>query len=174
MTHPRRVMVIGPCGAGKSHAGRRIAERMQLPLVHMDQLGWKAGWVERSPEELHQLVEAAAAEERWLIEGNYGSTMHLRLPRAELVVYLDYPISFCLARILRRWWQSRGRTRPDMAEGCEERLDPAFLWYVLRWNSGPGPRTEAKLAGHEDKVVRLASPQELEDWIEAIAPRIST
>ena len=52
-----------------------------------------------------------------------------------------------------------------MTEGCEERLDMAFLWYVARWNSGPGPRTEAKLIGHESKIVRLRSPAQLDDWI---------
>lgn len=160
-----RVMVIGPCGAGKSTAAARLAELTKLPLIHMDKLNWQAGWVETETQALRDKVSAAAAGERWIIEGNYGGTMELRLARATLVLYLDYPIPLCLWRILKRIWQFRGKTRPDMTEGCEERLDMAFLWYVARWNSGPGPRTEAKLIGHESKIVRLRSPAQLDDWI---------
>lgn len=159
-------MVIGPCGAGKSTAAARIAELTGLPLVHMDRLNWQPGWVESDSSQLREKVADAAAQERWIIEGNYGGTMELRLPRATLVLYLDYPIPLCLYRILRRIWRYRGTTRPDMTEGCEERFDLAFLWYVAGWRWGPGPRTEAKLRGFEGKVVRLRSPARLDAWID--------
>ncbi len=164
---PRRVMIIGPCGAGKSTAAFKIARLLDLPLFHMDKLNWKPGWVESETGELRAKVAETAAQDRWVIEGNYGGTMELRLPRADLILYLDYPIPLCLFRILKRIFHYRGRTRPDMGEGCEERLDFAFLWYVARWNSGPRLRTEAKLAGHEGKVVRFTSPEQLDDWIAA-------
>ena len=164
---PRRVMIIGPCGAGKSTASHEIARLFDLPLFHMDRLNWKPGWVESETEELRARVAEVAAQDLWVIEGNYGGTMELRLPRADIVLYLDFPIPLCLLRIVRRYIQFRGRSRPDLSEGCDERLDPAFLWYVARWNSGPRPRTEAKLAGYEDKIVRLTSPRQLDQWIAA-------
>lgn len=160
-----RIMVIGPCGAGKSTAAARLADLTHLPLIHMDKLNWQPGWVETETQELRKKVAAAAAGDRWIIEGNYGGTMELRLARATLVLYLDYPIPLCLWRIVRRIWRYRGRTRPDMTEGCEESLNIAFLWYVAGWRWGPGPRTEAKLEGHEAKIVRLRTPAALESWI---------
>lgn len=158
-------MVIGPCGAGKSTAAARLAELTHLPLIHMDQLNWQPGWVETETQLLREKVSASVAGERWVIEGNYGGTMELRLARATLVLYLDYPIPLCLWRILKRVWRYRGTTRPDMTEGCVERLNLPFLWYVAGWRWGPGPRTEAKLKGHEDKIVRLRSPAALDAWI---------
>lgn len=160
-------MIIGPCGAGKSTASSKVAKLFDLPLFHMDKLNWKPGWVESETEELRAKVAEVAAKERWVIEGNYGSTMELRLPRADLILYLDYPIPLCLYRIVKRYLQYRGRTRPDLSDGCEERLDPAFLLYVARWNSGPRLRTEAKIEGYEDKIVRLASPKQLDQWLAA-------
>ena len=56
-----------------------------------------------------------------------------------------------------------------MAEGCPERFDLQFMWYLANWNRGPRQRTEAKLAGHEAKVIRLQSPQALAQWLDTVA-----
>jgi adenylate kinase family enzyme len=160
----QRVLIIGPCGSGKSTLARELAPRLGLPLVHMDQLGWQAGWVETEKAELHARLAEAVAGERWLIEGNYGSTLGPRLERADTVIYLDFPIRLCLWRLVKRILTHRGHSRPDMPEGCPERFDAAFFWYVARWNAGPRPRTEEKLAPHAAKVIRLTSPAALADW----------
>ncbi len=162
-----RVLIIGPCGSGKSTLARQLAPLMSLPLVHMDQLGWQAGWVETDKTELNQRLAEVVAQNEWLIEGNYGSTLGPRLERADTVIYLDFPIRLCLWRLLRRIVTHRGQSRPDMPEGCPERFDAAFFWYVINWNSGPRPRTEARLAGFSGNLVRLTSPAMLADWRKA-------
>ncbi|AOL94802.1 AAA family ATPase [Porphyrobacter sp. LM 6] len=163
----KRVIIIGPCGSGKSTLARELAPRMGLPLVHMDQLGWQAGWVETAKDELHARLADAVAQEEWLIEGNYGSTLAPRLERADTVIYLDFPIWLCLWRLIRRVTTLRGQSRPDMPEGCPERFDLAFFWYVMTWNSGPRVRTERAIAPWADKVIRLTSPAMLADWRKA-------
>ncbi|MCL4672906.1 MAG: topology modulation protein [Sphingomonadaceae bacterium] len=163
----RRVLIIGPCGSGKSTLARELAPKMGLPLIHMDQLGWQPGWVETEKPELIRRVEEAVAGERWLIEGNYGSTLTPRLARADTVLYLDFPITLCLWRLMRRIWTHRGTARPDMPEGCPERFDLEFFLYVLNWNLGPRPRTEAAIAPWLSKVVRLKNPAELAQWRKA-------
>jgi adenylate kinase family enzyme len=161
----QRVLIIGPCGAGKSTLAFDLGKRLGLPVFHMDKLNWKPGWVEGGKDEIRRQLKTIVATDRWLIDGNYGGTLGERLERADTVVYLDFPISLCVARLLRRIWTYRGRTRPDMTEGCPERFDLGFLIYLLRWNSGPRPRTEAKLKGHESKVIRLKSPDALRHWM---------
>ena len=163
----RRVLIIGPCGSGKSTLARELAPRLGLPLVHMDRLGWQAGWVETEKAELHARLAEVVAQDTWLIEGNYGSTLAPRLARADTVIYLDFPIRLCLRRLAGRIVAYRGRSRPDMPEGCPERFDAAFFWYVMRWNSGPRVRTEAKLAQFHGTLVRLTSPGALERWRDA-------
>ena len=160
----KRVLIIGPCGSGKSTLARELAPRMGVSLVHMDQLGWQAGWIETEKAELNARLADAVAGAKWLIEGNYGSTLLPRLERADMVIYLDFPIRLCLARLVRRIWSHRGQSRPDMPAGCPERFDLAFFWYVMMWNHGPRLRTEAKLAGYAGKVIRLRSPAALVAW----------
>lgn len=163
----RRVLIIGPCGAGKSTLSAQLGQKLNLPVFHMDKLNWNPGWVESSKDEIRERLSGIVATERWLIDGNYGGTLTPRLERADTVVYLDFPIRLCVSRLLRRIWTYRGRTRPDMTEGCPERFDLEFLIYLMRWNSGPRVRTEQKLKGHEDKVIRLRSPHELQRWMDS-------
>ena len=166
----QRVLVIGPCGAGKSTLAIELAQKLGLPVFHMDQLNWRPGWVESSKHEIREKLADIVATDRWLIDGTYGGTLAERLVRADTVIYLDYPIRLCIARLLRRIWTYRGRSRPDMTEGCPERFDLGFLFYLMRWNSGPRLRMEAKLKGHEDKIIRLRSPDELENWLASLLP----
>lgn len=166
----QRVMIIGPCGSGKSTLSFELAHRLGLPLIHMDKLNWRPGWTDSPGDELLARVEQVVARERWLIDGNYGGTMAPRLERADTVVYLDYPVSLCFWRVLKRVWRYRGRVRPDMSEGCPERFNPAFMWYLANWNRGPRQRTEAKLRDHEAKVIRLRSPRALAQWLDTLSP----
>lgn len=163
----RRVLIIGPCGSGKSTLARELAPRLRLPLIHMDQLGWQPGWVETEKADLNARLTEAASGEEWLIEGNYGSTLAPRLERADTVIYLDFPIRLCLWRLIRRMATHRGQSRPDMPEGCPERFDASFFWYVMNWNSGPRVRTETHIALHANKVIRLTGPRALADWRKA-------
>ena len=164
----QRVLVIGPCGAGKSTLAKTLGLKLGLPVFHMDQLNWQPGWVESSKDEIREKLGYIVATDRWLIDGTYGGTLAERLERADTVVYLDYPIRLCVTRLVKRIWTFRGRSRPDMTEGCPERFDLGFLFYVMRWNSGPRLRMEMKLDGHEHKVMRLNGPDELKNWLDSL------
>ncbi len=161
-------MIIGPCGAGKSSASRVLAARLGLPLVHMDQLNWQPGWIDGGNERLRGLLAAEVAKDRWLIEGTYGSTLPMRIARADTIVYLDYPLPLCLWRLTKRIVGGYGRTRPDMPDNCPERFDPAFFLYVMGWNRGPKRRLEQAIRGHDDKVVRLKHPRALAHWLASV------
>ena len=164
----QRVMVIGPCGAGKSTLARRLADTLQLPVTHLDRLHWQPGWVEGSKDELHQALKPVLAQERWLIDGNYGSTMAPRLARADTVIYLDYPIRLCLWRAARRVWTYRGRSRPDMTEGCPERFDREFFQYIATWNFHARPRTEGLLRQTDARILRFRNPRALDAWLDSL------
>jgi adenylate kinase family enzyme len=163
----QRILIIGPCGAGKSTLAMQLGPRLDLPVYHMDQLNWKPGWVESSKDEIRNKLAEVTAQKHWIIDGTYGGTLPERLARADTVLYLDYPIRLCVMRLMKRIWTYRGRSRPDMAEGCPERFDLPFFFYLLRWNSGPKLRTEARIKGHEAKVTRFNSPAALQTWLDS-------
>ncbi|HEY5008664.1 MAG TPA: hypothetical protein VII42_11705, partial [Caulobacteraceae bacterium] len=92
----RRIVILGNAGSGKSTLARRLGERLRLPVVHLDVLFWEPGWTEPDNEAFRTRVRAAIAGDDWISEGNYLSrTFDLRLPRAELVIWMDTPRLTC-------------------------------------------------------------------------------
>lgn len=124
----QRVLIIGSPGAGKSTVSGALATRAGLPLHHLDRMHWLPGWIERDREEGRAELAGVLAQDSWIIDGNYGSSLPLRLERADTVVWLDYPTRVCVARVVKRWWRYRGCSRPDMTEGCPERFNLEFLF----------------------------------------------
>ncbi len=127
-------MVIGCCGAGKSTFSRALNEKLGLPLVHLDQYYWKPNWVEPEPHEWAIKVKELAQKKEWIIDGNYGGTMDIRLERADTIIYLDISTPKALYRILKRSFIYFGKTRPDMPANCPERFSWQFIQYVYFFN----------------------------------------
>lgn len=131
---PERWLVVGGSGAGKSTFSTALAERLGLPLLHLDQEYWRPGWVEPAKPEWRARVAELVAADRWVMDGNYSSTFDLRMPRAQAVVLLDIPTWKCLFSVYGRAFRYRGRTRPDLPEGCPETLpDLQFLHWILTY-----------------------------------------
>lgn len=129
----RRVVVVGPPSAVKSTLARALAGRLALPLHHLDRLDHQPGWVP-TPEPIGLRRQAdLAARDSWRIDGNYAATRPIRRARAQVALHLDMARALCLGRILWRVARGHGRTRPDMADGSPERLDPEFVRFVWRY-----------------------------------------
>ncbi|MGY4534402.1 adenylate kinase family enzyme [Pseudomonas sp. TE3786] len=136
----QRIVILGNAGSGKSTLARALGQRLGLPVVHLDKLFWQPGWVEPDAEQFRQRVREAVATDAWVCEGNYARrTFDLRLPRADLVIWLDTPRRTCLRRVLVR--SALNRPRPDLPPGCSEKLDRAFLTFLkFVWQFDQGYR----------------------------------
>lgn len=165
----QRILVIGSPGAGKSTLSHALAARTGLPLFHLDKLFWLPGWVERDREEGRAELAEVLAGERWIIDGNYGSTLPMRIARADTVVWLDYPTWLCLGRVFKRWWQCRGTARPDMTEDCPENLNLEFLLYVLNFRRAWQHRNDAALDQFNGRVLRFANSRPAAEWLDQLA-----
>lgn len=166
----RRVLVIGPGGAGKSTTAVRLAEALALPLVHLDALYWKPGWVKTADDEWRTTVERLAAEDAWVMDGNYGGTLDLRLAACDTAIFLDMPRLVCIWRVMKRAWVFRGTTRPDMREGCPERLTWEFLRWIWTYRRKRGPDILSRLdalRGEKDVVI-LRSTREVDEFLRCL------
>lgn len=163
----RKIAVIGSGGAGKSTLARRLGEILGMEVIHLDALHWKPGWVATPKQEWREIVEELAARDTWIIDGNYGATLDVRLAAADTVVFLDFSRSVCLWRAIRRRIQYQGANRPDMAEGCREQIDWGFLVWIWRFRKISRPSVVQKIEafGQDAKVIHLHSPREAERFL---------
>lgn len=169
----KRIMIIGGAGSGKSTLARRIGEKTGLPVIHIDPMYWKAGWVPRPQKETTRLALKATQGETWVFEGNHTATMPARLARADTLIFLDIGTTRRLWRVMRRIVRYYGQTRPDMAEGCPERFDWAFIKWVA------GYRRNGRIRAFEVirsvpphiRVFHLRSPAEVRAFLDNIPSR---
>lgn len=168
-----RVLVIGSGGSGKTTVARRLAGGLGIPLVHLDAHYWQPGWIPTPVDQWRRLVTRLLAQPRWVMDGNYGGTLEMRLGSCDSIVFLDLPRRVCLWRILKRHYRYRGQTRPDVAPGCPERLTWEFVkwvWtYRKRRRAGILERL-SKLTGR--RVIILTSQTQVDRFLESLgAPR---
>jgi len=161
----QRVLVIGSPGSGKSTLATELARRTGLPLIHLDQQYWRAGWIEPRKEDWLQKVERLVATDQWIMDGNYGGSLEVRLARADTVIDLRFPAWLCVARILKRVAASWRRVRPDMADGCPEQFSLEFLVYTAMFPRSARKRTDAKLAAFTGTHIVLRSPGEVRAFL---------
>ncbi len=164
----QRVLVIGCSGAGKSVFARQLGEKTELPVIHLDQVYWRPGWQEPESGEWLNAVNKLIAEPRWILDGNFGSTLEMRLQRADMVFFFDTPRWHNLTGVLRRTWRHYGQTRADLADGCPERLDWAFLKYVWRFNHVHRPRTIARLAAYQGNMISFRHRTEAAAYLDRL------
>lgn len=166
-TPMRNVLVIGSSGAGKSTFARQLGERLGIEAIHLDAAFWKPGWVESNDEEFREKVAALVARDRWVMDGNYSHTLDLRLPKTDTIIYLDIPRHICVWRVAKRVVRTYGRSRPDLGEGCPERLDPAFLKWVWDYPKEREAKNQAILDEQraEKQVIVLRNSSEIQGFL---------
>lgn len=93
-----KIAIIVAGGTGKSTLARELGEILKLPVYHLDTLYWKPGWVSTPTEEWEQVMVNLVSKDKWIIDGNYGKSIDIRLKKADTVIFLDYPTYISLFR----------------------------------------------------------------------------
>ncbi len=163
----KKIAVIGCGGAGKSTFSRILSEILNIPVYHLDKLNWKPGWVPTPKVEWNYLMKNLVSKEEWIIDGNYGSTLDIRLKNADTIIFLNMPMYLCIYRIVKRRFIYHGKSRPDMGEGCPEKLDINFVKWVWGYNKNKKQGILEKLnkLSIEKNVIILNSSSEMDKFI---------
>jgi len=129
----RRILITGNSGAGKSTLGKKISEKLDIPLIHMDIHYWRPGWERLDRETWRERVSELVKGDQWIMEGNFVNTLDIRLPKATHLIHLDFPGLKCLYRCLKRRFLTGKNTRQDLPKGCYEKIDFDFYKFVLEY-----------------------------------------
>ncbi len=170
----RKVLVIGSAGSGKTVLAIKLGAVTGLPVIHLDALHWKPGWIGMPHDAWGRIVAEAVQRDCWIMDGNYGGTMNERLEACDTVVFLAFPRLLCVYRVFKRYVMYRGKTRPDLHPGCPEMLpDREFLSWIWTYPKERMPKILQRLKSYEGakEVVILRSPRAVEDFLSDIRRR---
>lgn len=127
-----RIMVIGCPGSGKSTFSKALHKTTGIPLFHLDMMYWNADRTTVDKAVFRERLLNTIQKNEWIIDGNYGSTIELRLQACDTVVFLDYSLDVCLNGIKER----RGKARTDMPwVENEDEEDSEFIEFIKNYNS---------------------------------------
>lgn len=165
----KKIVIIGCGGAGKSRLARRLGDMLDLPVIHLDALYWRPGWEITPRDEWTRTVEGLLEGESWIIDGNYSGTLDIRLPAADTVIFLDFPRALCMWRVILRFLKFHGRTRPDLAHDCPEKLGGEMLRWVWDYRRSRRPGVLERLSRlPKENVVILRKPREVERYLRSV------
>jgi adenylate kinase family enzyme len=163
----RRIAVVGAVGSGKSSLARTLAQNARLPYVELDSLRYQPHWQKVAEQTFFDDVVRNAGASEWVIDGNYELTRDIVWIRAQVLIWVDYPLPIVLLRLLRRTGR-RLMTGEIFANGNRESfwrlLGPnSILLWAIRWH-GPRRRMFEQLLATTRyahlRVFRLRSPRE--------------
>ncbi|MEK4068074.1 topology modulation protein [Peribacillus sp. FSL R5-0717] len=166
-----RILVIGvSAGVGKSTFARRLGDHLNIEVYHLDTFYWKPGWVEAPLEAFISAQKEVVSHDKWIMEGNYSHSFNLRSELADTIIYLELPLGVCLYRVIKRWLSNLGKTRPDMAKGCNEKLDWEFIKFIISTYFPRKKEMKIKLADlqksdPEKVIVMLKSKPDIEGYL---------
>lgn len=171
----KRVMIIGQPGSGKSTLARLLGERTGLPVIHIDKIHWKPGWIERSAAQKTALCREAHNQDEWIFEGGHSITWEERQERCDTLIWLDFPLWLRLWRVIVRTLGNYGRSRVDLPENCPEQFRLEFyLWIWTTRNTARAKMGALFEATAPPKVhVKLKTRREVAAFLNQLAEQKS-
>ena len=166
-----KIVIIGYSGSGKSTLARKLGEKYHAPVLHLDTVQFLPQWEDRPVAEQTRIVnDFLDSHDAWVIDGNYSKLSYARrMQEADRIILLLFGRLRCLHRVVRRYRAYRNTTRPDMTAGCKEKLDWAFVKWVL-WE-GRSKRARQRYQGvtqtYPQKAVVIKNQRQLDAYLQA-------
>ena len=146
----KKVIVIGCCGSGKSTFARHLHACTGIPLFHLDQLNWDADKITVEKTVFLNRVKEVIQKDSWIIDGNYGSSMEMRMQACDTVFFLDYPVDICIQGIYDRV----GKVRTDMP-WVEDEVDEDLIEFVKNYEKEDRPEVLNLLSKYNGKDIHI-------------------
>jgi adenylate kinase family enzyme len=177
----KRFVVVGTTSSGKSTLAKDLAGRFSLDFIELDALYWEPNWKEVRDEVFRRRVDTVTQAERWVVAGNYHIVRDLIWPRAEAIIWFDYPLWTILWQLTRRtfsrWWKREllwGTNYENLFTHFQIWSDDSLYHWLFKtyWKrKREFPLLFALPENARLKIIRLRSPEETKEWIKTFSSK---
>jgi adenylate kinase family enzyme len=177
-----RIAVIGATGSGKTTLAQRLGDILDLPVIELDAMHWMPGWTEKPWPEIRSQLDPMTRQDRWVADGNYSQVRDQIWPRADTIIWLDFPFLSIFFRLFVRTLK-RVFLKVELWNGNRERFrdnflsrDSLFVWLL---KSRPKHKKNYPLAFQEPQhahlqVLRFTHPRQTEQWLKSLKQTTSS
>ena len=144
----RKIVVIGCPGSGKSTFSRELHKLTDIPLYHLDLMYWNSDKTTVDKNVFLERLSDMLKGDSWIIDGNYISTMELRVDACDTVIFLDYSVDVCLDGVRSR----RGKARNDMP-WVETEEDAELVEFIKNFSEQTKPKVLEILNKYRNKNI---------------------
>lgn len=164
-----KIMIIGYSGSGKSTLAMKLGKLLNIKTFYLDKIQFKSNFVVREKDEKIKLVNNILDNnENWIIDGNYRKLEYVRrLHEADLIIFMNFNRFNSLYRVIKRNIEYKGKSRPSITKGCNERLDFEFLtWILFNGRNKEKRRNYKKICSeYETKVRVIKNQKQLDEFL---------
>ena len=169
-----KIEIMGYSGSGKSTLCRELSKIYNVPALHMDTVQFLPNWKERDDEEKQKMVRffLDCNPNGWVIDGNYTKLSYeRRVDEADIIIQLLFGRINCLCRCVKRFLSYKGKSRPDMTEGCEEKIDWEFINWILWEGRSKTARDRYRRIQNQypDKVIVIRNQRQLNGYLKKVS-----
>lgn len=167
-----KIAIIGYSACGKSTLARKLSETYNVDVLHLDTIQFLPNWVIREEEDKIIMTQKFLdTHNSWVIDGNYSSLCQVRrLEEADLIILLLFNRFSCLSRAYSRYKKYKNKTRPDMAQGCIEKIDFEFIKWILYKGRTKQKRQKFSniITKYRDKAIVIKNQRQLDMYIKEL------
>ncbi len=168
-----KIAIIGYSGSGKSTLARKLGTIFRADVLHFDTVQFLPGWEIRAEENKRKITkEFMDTHDSWVIDGNYSRLFYeRRMSEADIIIIILFNRFSCLYRVIRRYVKYKNTTRPDMGEGCNEKLDWEFIKWILHdQRTKQAKKRYAQVhSQYREKVIIVKNQRQLDDCLKKLS-----
>ena len=163
-----KISIVGGPGSGKTTLADILSEIFNIPAIHIDGIHHLPNWKPRDKSERDNIIVSHINTDKWIMDGNYSSTMKQRFEKADLVIWLDYSTFSHIKGVFKRVFKNLNKEKKEIP-GCKEKLDFEFLKCVINYNKSKRHIVLDNLGNiPKGKVLIFKKQTDLNKWIKSL------
>jgi len=165
-----KISVIGYSSSGKSTFSKRLKSIYNIPLLHIDKIYFETNWVERDTKKVENEILEFTKLDSWIIDGLYRKIATNRFDEADQIFIFNFNRFKCLYGAIYRRIKFHNQVRDSIAEGCKERLNLSFIFWILFKGRTKKSKNLIKhfQKTYKDKVITFKSRKQANNYLTKI------